>query len=142
LWPDAKPQIVLEEASSEDYTDSSEEEEDEAIPITPPDSDENQEQEGSENDNERENEGPADEEEEQSPPPHDENFMQQVAEDDFMVQARIGLARFLSAVQIDEVILSEPDWYRWCILSSYIRSFDDNIHTALRTSGERLFNKR
>ena len=71
----------------------------------------------------------------------EEGFAQQVAEDDFLMQARICIGRFLSAVEIDGIILDEPDWFRWSILSNYIRSVDQNIQQALRTSGNRVFNR-
>ena len=137
LWPDARPQAVLVES----FSDESDDEDEDNMPPSPP---------ASPSDDAgptEEDESPAESsiEDESEPEPDqgevEENriFMEQVAEDDFLVQARIFIARHLSAVEIDGIILNEPDWYRWCILSNYIQSLDGEIQRALRTSGGRVF---
>ena len=140
LWPQARPQAILEEVTSED-SGCSDEEVAEEEPMVPLGSSE-----GGGDQAELEPEVPlefseevSESEDDEEEAVVDENFAQQVAEDDFLMQARICIARCLSAIEIDGVILNEPDWYRWSIFSNYVRSVDRNIQTALRTSGERVF---
>jgi hypothetical protein len=117
---------VLEEVNSEDSSSWEEEEEEPLVPSHSLGGEGDQTSQASE--------GPSDFSEEESDQSNqelsesdmvvDESFVQQVAEDDFLMQAHIGFSRCLSAFEIDGIILNEPDWYRWMILSTYIRSLD------------------